>query len=389
MYIVLFGFFIGWLMGCQSDDPTPAARMPVFENRTSDLLPVLDLTVNSMDMEAADLNGDGRLDMVIAAEYQPNIILVNDGENGFVNASAGSLPQVNHDSEDIALGDFDQDGDVDIVFVSEDDQINEYYLNDGRGRFSAAPSQLPVTGESNAVLAIDLNGDGALDLLVGNNGQNNALINDGKGAFVDETNARMPQISDVSQDIEAGDVDGDGDLDLVIANEDANRLLLNDGKGVYSEATTGQLPVVADLEETREADLGDVDGDGDLDLFLANVQFQTPRNPNNRLLINDGAGNFLDESETRLKGERGGVTLDGDFVDMDGDGDLDLLVGNSFMGGFQLFVNERGIFTEQSQLLPKTTGNAVDMECLDLNGDGILDIYISSFQDADLLFLGS
>src|SRR3712207_675463 len=114
-------------------------------------LPVADLTRNSMDVVAADLDKDGDNDLIIACEFCPNFILINDGSGKFANESTARLPQKRHDSEDIAAEDFDLDGDTDIVFVSEDDQVHEYYINDGKGYFTDASDRLAWKTTSNAV----------------------------------------------------------------------------------------------------------------------------------------------------------------------------------------------------------------------------------------------
>ena len=79
-----------------------------------------------MDAAAADFDNDGDWDILIANEHRPNIMLINEGKGKFANESANRIPQVNHDSEDIGIADFDHDGDLDIVVVSEDDKTNEY-----------------------------------------------------------------------------------------------------------------------------------------------------------------------------------------------------------------------------------------------------------------------
>lgn len=102
----------------------------LYENVTTTHLPASGLEGLSMDARPADLDADGDLDMVVANEFKPNILLLNDGQGRFSLASE-RLPRTSHDSEDIGIADFDGDGDPDIVIVSEDDQTNELYLNDG------------------------------------------------------------------------------------------------------------------------------------------------------------------------------------------------------------------------------------------------------------------
>jgi len=364
---------------------------------TATHLPVTSLQGRSMDAKAADLDGDGDLDIVVANEHAYNIVLINDGKGKFTDESQTRLPLNRRDSEDIAIADFDGDGDPDLIFVSEDDQVNEYYENNGKGFFRDVSYKLPVTGTSNAVEAADLNGDGFPDLLIGNapdrqgkGGQNFCLINDGKGNWKDETAIRMPKSAKATQDIDLGDVDGDGDLDMIVGNEDDNQLFLNDGMGFFQDVTAARLPIESGKWETREADFGDVDGDGDLDLFFANVNFLKTKDSQNRLFLNDGKGRFSDETAARLPQEKM-HTVDADFCDLDGDGDLDLLTGSSFGSSYDAYFNDgKGFFAKQTDRVipPGVRGDGIDMEMADFNGDGVPDLYLCNFSGSDFLLFG-
>jgi hypothetical protein len=361
-----------------------------YNNATSSNLPVRDLLNNSMDVEPFDVDQDGDLDLVIASEFRPNLLLINDGKGVFSNGTSGRLPARNHDSEDIALGDFDRDGDTDLVFVSEDNKVHEYYLNDGKGVFQDVSNRLPIQCESNAVVAADFDADGDIDLVLGNAGQDIFMANDGKGYFSNDTPNRLPTDTDVTQDVEAADIDKDGDLDLVFGNEDDNKLYLNDGKGRFSAATTGRLPIMPGTEETRKVDLADVDSDGDLDIHFSNVNFRQTKKWANRLLINDGKGVFTDETDQRYKGDNARHTADAQFADLDGDKDPDLVLANLFGSAAQVFINTgKGIFEEQTtNWLPTNAGReAISVEIADLNRDGLPDLYFGVFRDSDLLFL--
>ena len=150
-----------------------------YEDITSSHLPSEDVHA-CMDVASGDLDADGDIDIVLAIEFEKNMVLINDGNGRFSSLRVAGPAR---DSEDIALHDFDEDGDLDLIFVSEDDQINEYYLNDGNGKFTPHQIGLPVHGTSNAVAVLDVNEDGAPDLLIGNFGVDRMLINDGTGNF--------------------------------------------------------------------------------------------------------------------------------------------------------------------------------------------------------------
>lgn len=348
----------------------------------------------SMDVRAADIDGDGDLDIILANEFQGNTILSNDGSGNFTNITAGNLPQPIHDSEDVAIADFDNDDDPDLVFCSEDDLVHEYYWNGGSGSFSVAPFQLP-NSESNAVITADFNTDGFPDLLFGNAGQNVLLINAGDGTFINETTSRLPSINDVTQDIQLADVDGDFDLDIFAGNENGNRLLINNGNGIFSDESASRLPQGLNIE-TRKVAFGDIDGDDDPDVFLSNVMFIPGKNRQNRLFFNDGNGYFSDSTATHLPNDNDD-SLDGIFVDMDLDGDLDIYVANVMLQSLssqKVYLNDGfGKFTDgTSAILPGTYYlNALGVIAEDFNGDGLKDLYVCDRNTGnnlkDVLFL--
>ncbi len=383
-----------------------AANAQYFQDASANL-PDVGSQFQSMDVRAADLDGDGDLDIVLANEFQANTILTNDGNGQFSNNTLESLPQEIHDSEDVAIADYDQDGDPDLLFCSEDDitqgwlNVHEFYLNDGNGQFTESSTYQFPDSKANAVIAADLNDDDWPDVLFGNDGQNTLFINDQSGGFTDETSTRLPANSNTTQDLALEDIDDDGDLDLFVGNEDGNKLLINDGTGTFTDETTSRLPQGVNME-TRKATFGDVDLDGDPDLFLANVEFIPGKNRQNRLYLNDGTGTFTDETATRLPPELE-LTLDGIFLDVDFDGDPDLItcgisVANSAIAPAPVdayFNDGTGIFSKDSEMI--LGGNypvkGLGLIAADLNGDGHSDLYVCDRKDnndptKDLLLLG-
>lgn len=364
--------------------PLAAIAAP-WRDESAQRLPLELLSDRTMDAEFADADGDGDLDLFVAREFLPNLLLINDGNWRF-SFQAGRLPGGNSDSEDIALADFDRDGDVDVVFANEDTLAQEHYVNDGSGRFTASAQALPAHGEANAVAAVDIDQDGDVDLVFAMRGADVLLVNDGTGRFVDAGPAVLPPGADSSQDVDAGDVDGNGTLDLLFGNEDGNRLLLQQA-GRFVDASD-RLPRRALREETREADLGDVDGDGDLDIVFGNVDFQNVDNAGDRLLINDGTGRFADETAARLPDIRQ-RTLDIDLVDLDRDGDPDLLAGNIQSGiGLQALLNDgRGTFREATR---EVFGDLLDRDTIGVKAIALPDrmyLYQSVFGRADRLLV--
>jgi hypothetical protein len=270
--------------------------------------------------------------------------------------------------------------------------VHALLINDGSGVFQDMPALIPVTSIANAAEVIDLNNDTRADILLGNRGQNIVLLQQTDGSFVDDTINR-PIGADTTQDLLLLDVDGDSDQDLFVANETDNRLFINDGNGFFTDETAMRLP--AGSGETREADAADVDADGDLDIIVANVNFNSGRPIQNQLLLNDGSGIFTDVTASNLAGVVNmGSSFTIKFIDIDSDGDPDILSPNNTIGqsgDIEVWLNNgNGVFSApvESPFSSAPTGSAFDIEVVDLNADGKDDIYFCYRSGTDQLYFG-
>jgi len=341
----------------------------------------------SKDILAVDIDKDGDIDVILANEFQNNVVLLNNGQGVFSQGGSGIPPTEEHDSEAIAVGDFNGDGQNDLIFVSEDDFEHEYYWNAGNGTFSEPPLFLPFS-VCRAILSEDFNGDNIPDVMLGNKEFNVMMINNGQGEFINQTTDRIPFVSDLTQDLATSDVDGDGDRDIFVANEDGNRLLINDGTGVYTDESVSRLPQGLNID-SRTVLFEDVDLDGDEDVFLCNVEFSPGKDPKNRLYLNDGQGFFSDVTEAYFPVYTD-QSLDAIFTDFDWDGDPDLLVANVLGIPMIAYVNDgSGKFTEASTLI---LGAPIAIEAFgiakaDFDNDGFEDIYVCNRDGKDMLML--
>lgn len=184
-----------------------------------------------------------------------------------------------------------------------------------------------ISSGTTAIALEDVDGDGDRDALIGNGGQNRLYINDGSGVFTDATATNLPSIQDHTTALVLSDVDGDGDRDALIGNYgQQNRLYLNDGAGVFTDATATHMP--AAVYPTTSLATEDVDGDGDLDALIGNSShFQSAR-----LYLNDGAGVFTDVTASQLPSSKLRTTSVA-LEDVDGDGDRDALIGKQAYWG--------------------------------------------------------
>ncbi len=287
---------------------------------------------------------------------------------------------------------------------------------DGRLTLSSlidAPGSDPFDDdEEKDIAAADFNRDGWLDAVVvrkrvfSNPGaRQDILLMNENGVLVDRTAKFAPGFRQTLTDARAvitEDMDGDGWRDVVIANTFDQqplyyRNLGNDESGEWLglvNESAARFPTITVLNLTGPrfcaVAAGDVNGDGSNDLFFSNYN----NNPNSLattdvLLINDGSGNFTDESDSRLGNlARVAFGTDSAVVDMDGDGDNDIVkISTEFtispfpIGTYILWNDGAGNFATFDPIPGSTMDYMIAVD--DFNGDDTMDVYITGdFQDS-------
>ena len=270
---------------------------------------------------------------------------------------------------------------------------------DGNAAFKEI-SALPLTpGFARPVLLYDLDGDGLSEVILPN--QNLIYWNKGRGRFQQENIDPSVLLKDPTAAVIA-DFTGDGLADLVMAGhtqpsehgrsegDEILLLLPGDRTGHFTRKPIRISSPDCDLTAVDVLTAGDIDGDGDLDLFVTQYkapytggQMPTPYYDSNdgfasHLLVNQGDGTFVDKTgEAGLAPKRFRRTFSSSFVDLDDDGDLDLVVVSDY-SGVDLYMNDgHGHFAD-------VTDRAVDKRTLfgmshtfgDYNLDGKMDMYV-------------
>ncbi len=287
-------------------------------------------------IKAADLDGDGDLDIVTGGGHQTQLKLFKRGATTWSDASA-QLPQQPTSVGDLEFGDVDGDGDLDLLLgewgagnaLSNAGGRTRLYLNDGNANFTeATATHMPnvLVGMTWDVELVDIDNDWDLDALVSCKVCDKSLVfrNDGNGHFTDDP-AALPAPSNTigvqnNYEFEAMDIDGDGDLDLATINDGKDfteTLLLNDGTGKFTDVST-RIDDAAENADDNVVVWLDVDSDGDADLLIGSLG-------TDRLYLNDGAGTFTREATVTPNDTPS--TLGIATVDLDGDKRLDLVQG--------------------------------------------------------------
>ena len=252
---------------------------------------------------------------------------------------------------------------------------------------------------SEGVEAADVDQDGDFDLFFANGEglytpgvklQNVLVMNrleQAPDTFVDESLTRLgPNVSNAKQVVTA-DVDADGWLDALYCNAfstDPPFLYVNRGAaqpGFFDE--DGSARGLTGLFSSAGASFGDVDDDGDLDLVLGDTGPSFTGSPGGtpHLFLNDGAGSFTDATPALNAPLKEGH-LDIDLVDIDLDWDLDVFGtnrGSSANGIHYLLLNDgSGQFSDASSTIPNTSGNVYEADAADLDGDTDIDLFFLS-----------
>jgi hypothetical protein len=286
--------------------------------------------------------------------------LYRQGRGRFVDATDEAGLTGEGFGQGLAVGDTDNDGDLDVYVTNYGP--DRFYVNQGGGRFADATAQAEIREDwwgTSAAFA-DYDADGFLDLFIANylrydpgkrctdpsdrteycgprsfNGAPDVLYhNDGDGTFSDRTKEAgivLPQQSarGTGLGVVFTDLTGDGWPDAFVANDaQANQLWVNRGDGTFSDEAI-QRGVALDRNGGTEANMGigvgDVNGDGLLDLFVTHLWEE-----NNRLWLGTKGPLFRDETTScgmaRYDLERTGFGCG--MYDFDHDGDLDIAVAN-------------------------------------------------------------
>jgi FG-GAP-like repeat/Abnormal spindle-like microcephaly-assoc'd, ASPM-SPD-2-Hydin/FG-GAP repeat len=323
----------------------------------------------------ADINGDGKLDVIEVGNYQGvgqriNVQLGN-GDGTFQSPITTAVGLTNTVFDAGAVGDFNGDGLLDVAaWAINSSGVTEVVilLGNGAGSFTlgntyTAPSSNSFNPGPSSIVASDVNGDGKLDLvaLTPYNGVY-VFLGNGNGTFQAPTNYPLLSVASPAYAVAVADLNGDGKPDLAINVNSGLGVLLNNGNGTFAAAVYYAGPGGTSNPGIA---VGDVNGDKKPDVVVTNYTGDVV------VFLNAGNGTFT------LKGTVGTLGVGTQFValaDINGNKKLDIIVGDALGEIWTFYGKGNGTFTSGPGYPLQGSSVPYGMILADFNGDGALDI---------------
>lgn len=327
---------------------------------------------------SADLDRDGDQDIAAICPGGDRVVIMRNSGNG-VFSIAGTY-DIGGSCTALVTADFDLDGDKDI-FVTRQPSSNSYVnilLNNSDGTFVLG-AQIPLNGLASGIFAAKLNSDAYPDLAITTFTGFAILKNSGYGSFL------APVYYGVSytQGISGADLDGDGDIDLAVTNRVAGKILIfkNYGDGSFYSEFPGYYWVGG---RANAVCLADLDGDGDQDVITGNTGYPPNSYGSISVLKNNGNGTF--QSSVNY----GFQSIESVFAaDFDKDGDIDV-AGIDYWYNCVVILRNTGDGTFQDTTLyyADCGANAKALFGADLDNDQDVDLIVGK-QAPDILIMNN
>jgi hypothetical protein len=310
---------------------------------------------------AGDLNNDGWSDLTVPCEQSDDarVFLNNSGAFTAAGMNVEALTDGNIPSPNDG-GDFDNDGEIDLVIGNTGNNKASILFGDGSGNFPNARKTSHTCGSTIRGVGVgDFNGDGWDDFVTANRFGNNLsiVLNNGNGTFA----ASVPKEAGAGEEytIAIADANNDGLQDIFCGTFGSPYymiVLLGDGNGGF----TAQTPV-AQGGRPWQSVVGDFNNDGNVDVASCNS------NTNNMgILFGNGSGGFTG-AVTLVSCDQFPLAIDAG--DVDGDGDLELVTSNYTGGNWNLFTNTNGVFGNKKSFDSGSSGSCVVLHDRDNDGD--------------------
>jgi hypothetical protein len=252
-------------------------------------------------VDFGDINNDGILDLAVGDHCEGLFVYKGNGKGEWTDASKGLAE---FQADDVILGDFNRDGNLDLCACSATNKGIGMFFGDGKGNWNeASKSGLPTSDSCHELAMLDFNNDGILDLAATMMQKPRVWISTGKEQWKESSDG-LPDLPRGGQywGVTAGDVNRDGHPDLALARTiKGPEIYLGDGSGTWQPSFDG----LSEVQSAWGIALGDLDGDGYIDLLASGKKNLKDRGNAYGVFFfqGDGNGNWKFISDTGLPQE--------------------------------------------------------------------------------------
>ncbi len=401
------------------------------------------------DVKVADMDGDGDLDIVSASRYDSTIAWYENNGAADPTWTAANIATSAAGVSELHVADMDSDGDLDIVSASSNDNTIAWYENDGAANPSWSAADIAYSADAPwGVYVGDMDNDGDLDIV-------SASYDDDTIAWYENDGAADPTWSaadiatsaDGGEGVKLADMDGDGDLDIVSASSKDDTIAWYENDGAANPTWTA-ADIATSADGAREVHVADMDGDGDLDIVSASkadstiawyesnasdinlnkeaqagidytassgtvtisagdttATFTVPvladsypenhenvtltlSNPSSNATISDATGTLTITDDDSISFTAADIVTNAsaayyvDLVDLDQDGDLDILSASYSDDTIAWYESDGAANPSWTKATIATSADSPhSVEAFDMDGDGDLDIVSASYKD--------
>jgi len=344
-----------------------------------ELQPVTNNAIGARSVYAADVDGDGDMD-VLSASTGDNKVAWHENSNGQGDFIEHVITISLEGAVDVYAADIDGDGDIDVLAADDSNDKIVWFKNlNGEGSYGTEQIITTLTDAAISVYATDLDGDGDIDVLSASVFDNKIAWyenTDGLGSFGPQQIISNSALS--ARDVFAADLDGDGDMDVIAAAPAGNAEVIwfknLNGLGTFSE----KIVITNTAIGVGSVYAADIDGDGDMDVLAG----ETIDNEVTWFENTDGLGAFGPEQIINNNAE---FVRDIHAADLDNDGDIDVLSASSIDNKIAWYENLDGLGTfGPQQIISTDTDGPRSVFAADIDGDGDTDVLSASIVDSKI-----
>jgi len=326
----------------------------------------------------SDMDNDGDMDIVSASTEDDTIAWYENDGNANPSWSASDIDTNADAARSVFVADMDDDGDMDIVSASEDDDTIAWYENDGTSDPSWSAANIDTNADgANGLFVADMDNDGDMDIISASADDDTIAWHENNGAANPSwTSSDIDTNADGVVSVFVADMDHDGDMDIVSASEYDDTIAWYENDGT-SDPSWSAADIDTNADGATSVFVADMDYDGDMDIVSASIEDDTIAWYENTATFSFDPGWSATDIATSANAASGVFA-----ADMDNDGDMDIISASFADDTVAWYENNNGDGSSWTASdITISADGAYSVFAADIDGDGDMDILSASAND--------